>query len=675
MKKSDQANSEINRLDNHAEFNKEIIANNNLNDAGLKNSDSMKRRKFLGMGLLGFAGLTIPLSSKADGHNASNNFIIDSSSFVDKTTSQTDGFDDKVKLLQEAWAKKDFRTARAITDSLRISQIQAQAEEENLGVPLIGADQFGTVLSLPAAWKSWANGWKYYKVVHLEEKVGIPRKAEPVEVLISFQSAQTASLAREIRVAEIIDGVITEVISQVFSEIRRGEEKLCKLLFLADNKGKEKKSYLIFYGNPDAELPNYQTDLKVTGEGYGLDIENEFFTAYLSKQTGQLARLILKREHGLEIYSGGQGHGEPAGIDWAHDYVSEEGMQKMRISLWGECPDYEVVRGPICTIIRRWGFPYSPVHPLFSPARMNMDIEYRFYAGLPYFHKFGHMTAVKQFAPAALRDDEWVITGQSFNEMIWMGEDEKLKLGQVSEESAEKLWGIGFFNKDTNDSFFGLFLEHYAEGLPALSHNGSPNLHYKWHGQLWSRYPVPKDIKIIPKGAVLHQKNAYVTIPFSAQDGPAQIESLRKELLNPLIVSGAELQKNVLAKDTTIRLARTGEAQDSPISKVLLWKALGEVKDPQLYKADISVVDLGLIYDISVRGGTVKILMAMPHRGRPLGTYFTYGSNVVHSTVSKTILEALYEVPGVKKVVMEQTWYPEWSSNMLTDDGRRKLRL
>jgi hypothetical protein len=164
--------------------------------------------------------------------------------------------------------------------------------------------------------------------VNLEEKAGIQRKAEPVEVLLSFQASQTASLAREIRVAEIKDGILTEVISQVFSEIRRGAEKICKLLFLADNQGKEKRTYLIFYGNPDAELPNYQSDLKVTGEGYGLDIENEYFTAYLSKQTGQLARMVLKREHGLEIYSGGQGHGEPAGIDWAHDYVTEDNFSK-----------------------------------------------------------------------------------------------------------------------------------------------------------------------------------------------------------------------------------------------------------------------------------------------------------------------------------------------------------
>ena len=267
--------------------------------------DGLKRRKFLGMGLLGFAGLTLPLISKSETQNTIENFVSDSiASFADKTTSQTDSIQEKIQLLQEALIKKDYRTARALTNSIRISEIQLQAEEENLGTPHVAASQFGTVDSLPQVWKTWAKGWKYYKVVSLEEKIGTLRKAEPVEVLLSFQASQTASLTREIRVAEIKDGVLTEVISQVFSELRRGSEKICKLLFLADNQGKEKRQYIIFYGNPDAELPNYQTDLKVSGEGYGLDIENEYFTAILSKQTGQLARMILKREHGLEIYSG-----------------------------------------------------------------------------------------------------------------------------------------------------------------------------------------------------------------------------------------------------------------------------------------------------------------------------------------------------------------------------------
>jgi metal-sulfur cluster biosynthetic enzyme len=187
--------------------------------------------------------------------------------------------------------------------------------------------------------------------------------------------------------------------------------------------------------------------------------------------------------------------------------------------------------------------------------------------------------------------------------------------------------------------------------------------------------PVPKGVKTIPEGAVFHQKNAYVTLPFDTKDGPAKIEGLRKELMNPLFVSESSLQSNTIAKDSPTRLARLAEAQDSPIPKELIWKALRDVKDPQFYKSDISIVDLGLVYDVTVRGGVVKVLIAMPHRGRPLGTYFAYGSNVVHPTTSKNILTAVYEVPGVKKVIMEQTWYPGWSSNMLTDDGRKKLGI
>ena len=54
------------------------------------------------------------------------------------------------------------------------------------------------------------------------------------------------------------------------------------------------------------------------------------FIARLSRQMGQLERLISRREHGLELYAGGKGHGEPPCIDWAHDYVDQGGFQKLR---------------------------------------------------------------------------------------------------------------------------------------------------------------------------------------------------------------------------------------------------------------------------------------------------------------------------------------------------------
>src|SRR5690606_304593 len=167
-------------------------------------------------------------------------------------------------------------------------------------------------------------------------------------------------------------------------------------------------------------LPNYHTDLSVRGEGFKPEIENQYYIAYLSEQTGQLERMLLKREHGLELYAGGPGHGETPCIDWAHDYVTEDNFMKARIQYWGTCPDFEIIKGPICTIVRRWGFPYSALHPIYTPSRLHIDIEYRFYAGQPYFHKIGDMRATKDFIATALRDDEWVFTGQPFNDSLWI---------------------------------------------------------------------------------------------------------------------------------------------------------------------------------------------------------------------------------------------------------------
>jgi len=70
-----------------------------------------------------------------------------------------------------------------------------------------------------------------------------------------------------------------------------------------------------------------------------------------------------------------------------------------------------------------------------------------------------------------------------------------------------------------------------------------------------------------------------------------------------------------LVTSQSSRLARPGEAGDSAIPKRLIWEALRDCKDAQLYTADASVVDLGLIYDIQVRGSAVHVVMAMPHSG------------------------------------------------------------
>ncbi len=595
---------------------------------------------------------------------------------------RTDSFETKMALLEAAWQRKDFDLVRSLTHSLRDTALQTQLEEQTPGTSLVETSQHQTVSALGVDFSKWAQGWKYCKQLSIEETAGESRTSEPIEVTLSFPNDQVTSLIREIRIARTENGKLIEVPCQVYNELRRGNERWCKIVLMVDSQPKQKQTFQVFYGNPDAELPQYPSDLTTQGEGFGLDIANSFFKASLSKQTGQLERLTLRREHGLELFSGGQGHGEPPGIDWAHDYVDKGGFQKLRISLWHTCPDYEVIRGPLCTIVRRWGFPYSPVHPVYSPSRLKIAVEYRFYSGLPWFHKFGSMKAIQNFDAEALRDDEWVFSGQSFTHKLWMARDGKLKIGDVPPAQQEDLWGVGFFNQESQDSFMALFLEHKAEGLPELKHTGSPTMYYRWHGSVWSRYPLP--VKTVPAGAVIEQKNAYLSLPFTTAKGPEAIEKLRRCLMSPLVVSAgnppAVIEQKTPADSVTElsqvnRLARPGEGGESSSAKQAIWDALRDCKDAQLYTADINVVDLGLVYDVRVRGDVVTIVMAMPHRGRSLLGYFIDGSISVHPTVSLPVRERLQKIPGVRQVVVEQTWNPEWSSNRLTDIGRKKLGL
>ena len=203
---------------------------------------------------------------------------------------RTDSLAKKLELAQQAFAAKNHRLARALLASARSTVQQAQHEEDSLGTPFPGPARDGS--HRPAPWQQWAKGWSKYVVVHLDETAGVGRPPEPVELIIR---AETTSLARELRVAQIDGPNLREVPSQVFSEIQRGPARLCKLLFFASGGPHQRQTFLLFYGNPDAELPDYPSDLKTTGEGFALDIENDFFKASLSRQMGQLERLTFKR--------------------------------------------------------------------------------------------------------------------------------------------------------------------------------------------------------------------------------------------------------------------------------------------------------------------------------------------------------------------------------------------
>lgn len=583
---------------------------------------------------------------------------------------RSDSVQEKLRLLQAAHARGEFDLAMSLADSIKDTLSFERQEASPADAPLIGAEEFAPVRELPAAWATWAEGWEFYKPVSVFETVGIARSGEPVDVSVAFRADQLTDPAREVRVASVdAGGTLREVTSQVYDHWRHGDVHRCRLVFAADVPMHDRAVYLILYGNPNAELPCYTTDLTTSGEGYGLDVENNHFVARLSRQMGQLERLTYKRQHGLELYAGGKGHGEPPGIDWAHDYVDRGHFQKFRMRNWAECRNYEIVKGPLCVHVRRFGFPHSPIHPLFTPSRMHIDQTYVFYAGLPYFFKQGRMDMVKDLSIEAMRDDEWVFSGYSFTDKLWIDSAGKLHEGDVPPAQIENLWGVGFYHRDSRDAFVALWLDHSAEKFDGISHGGAPTLHYDGHGQLWSRYPASQTG--LQAGASIRQTNAYVVSPYAAEGAAGEIERLRHQLLHPLEVRMERLERSNIAKAAGL-LARPGETPDAAPLKSAIWKTLDEVRDEQLYNLQSSIVDLGYVYDVRVRDGVATVVVTMPHRGRPVYEFLvTQGGG----RVEQGIRERLLKVRGIREVVVECTWNPPWSSARLSESTRRELGL
>lgn len=95
------------------------------------------------------------------------------------------------------------------------------------------------------------------------------------------------------------------------------------------------------------------------------------------------------------------------------------------------------------------------------------------------------------------------------------------------------------------------------------------------------------------------------------------------------------------------------------------WRALKEVLDPEL---PISVVDMGLIYDIQEHGdggGSVRLDVTMT---------FTATACPCMELMLMDIRDRLLAEEEVGEVAIEIVWDPPWSRAMITDEGRATLR-
>jgi metal-sulfur cluster biosynthetic enzyme len=91
-----------------------------------------------------------------------------------------------------------------------------------------------------------------------------------------------------------------------------------------------------------------------------------------------------------------------------------------------------------------------------------------------------------------------------------------------------------------------------------------------------------------------------------------------------------------------------------------LWAALREVMDPEI---PISLVDLGLIYDIRQQGGVVEVDLTFTATACPCMAFIHYD-----------IRDRLAREAGVDEVRVNEVWDPAWTKSRITPEGREALR-
>lgn len=96
----------------------------------------------------------------------------------------------------------------------------------------------------------------------------------------------------------------------------------------------------------------------------------------------------------------------------------------------------------------------------------------------------------------------------------------------------------------------------------------------------------------------------------------------------------------------------------SPTREEIL-EVLKQVYDPEI---PVDIVNLGLVYDIAIEDGIVRLKMTTTSPGCPVGDY-----------LAQEVERAVRTLHGVDAVGVEFVWDPPWIPEMMTAEAKKTL--
>jgi len=96
------------------------------------------------------------------------------------------------------------------------------------------------------------------------------------------------------------------------------------------------------------------------------------------------------------------------------------------------------------------------------------------------------------------------------------------------------------------------------------------------------------------------------------------------------------------------------------VSEQDIWHLLEEVKDPEV--PVLSIVDLGIVRRVSTEDDQINITITPTYSGCP-------AMDVINMDIRLKLIEK-----GYRKINIQQSLSPAWTTDWMSDEGKRKLK-
>lgn len=285
------------------------------------------------------------------------------------------------------------------------------------------------------------------------------------------------------------------------------------------------------------------SDLKVSGSGIDLIIENQFYRADLSRSmdseakshaSGQLRALLIKLGFDQLLFR------TENRMHWAPNFQRTDAEDYQTIAGWENPADYRLYSGPY--LVQTVRSDSAPEHPeIYLTAR------YNFYAGKPFFIFFSLMEVVRDIELKLLRNDEMTMDSM-FTNIAFQRSDGRIEDYSFSERypflekqpiENEAPW-LCFYHKVKRYGFGSIRLKY---DIADRYGNTSPTFlpHTKIsdgaeEGKYWNRRLINDHPLFVPAGSRYLENNAYLVFAVDESDPCAEIRYWAKRLRQPLLV-------------------------------------------------------------------------------------------------------------------------------------------